>query len=219
MGSIDFAGIRFQIETILAEDVSAYFVCVTGDLLCYCDDAEDRPQIAGKIEFYLIHAGGAQAHGHATEDLFDQMQESYECYDLLFDPETGDFRESFTAAFEEPTGWDILMFHRLEVLPAFRGYRLGLAAIDRAIEIFGQGCGYAVLKAVPLQVEPLYSPEKARWHEEMQLATFPEDEAVACTRLQAHYARLGFRSIFGTDWMASNLAYQRPDLVEIGFSL
>lgn len=219
MGSIDFAGIRFQIETILAEDVSAYFVCVTGDLLCYCDDEEDRPQVAGNIELYLIHADDAHAHGHEAEDLFDQMQEAYDCYHLLFDVETGDFRESFTAAFDEPAGWNILMFHRLEVLPAFRGYRLGLAAIDRAIEIFGRGCGYAVLKAVPLQVEPLDSPEKARWHETMQLANFPKDEAVARTQLQAHYARLGFRSISGTDWMASNLAYQRPDLVEIGFSL
>ena len=219
MRSIDFAGVRFRIESLLGEDISAYFVRVDGELLCYYDDEEDRPHRAGTIEFYLIHADDALVHGYAVEDLFDQMQESADCYHLLFDTETGDFRRSFTAAFDESSGWDILMFHRLEVLPAFRGYRLGLAAIDRSIELFGRGCGYAVLKAVPLQVEPLDSPAKARWHEEMQLATFPADQAAAQARLQAHYARLGFRSIAGTEWMAANLDYRRPDLAEIGFAL
>jgi len=129
---------------------------------------------------------------------------------LLFDPATGELRESFLDEFEDAVGLNILLLQRLEILPAFRNHKLGLQAINRALDLFGHGCGYAVLKAMPLQFEARNPADREQWYAEMQMAEFAGDEVVARSRLQAYYAQLGFRQIAGTPWMAANLDNERP---------
>lgn len=205
------AGITFTMETPFdGDDIDAYFTRIKGELFCHASGNDETTVHAGFLELYIIDISGAQGRDHDLFDLFDQTQEAFECYELLFDPETGELSEPFLDQFGEASGVNILLLHRLEILPAFRSHRLGLRAINRALALFGHGCGYAVLKAMPLQFEAHDAAERAQWYAEMQLAGFASDEAASRSRLQAHYALLGFRPIAGTPWMALNLDYERP---------
>lgn len=218
MASIFPAGITFTMETSFDLDaIAAYFTRIEGELLCYASSGDELVVPAGLLEFYIIDISGALGRGHELFDLFDQSQEAFECYELLFDPASGELHEKFLDEFEAASGMNILLLHRLEVLPAFRNSRIGLAAISRAIDLFGGCCGYAVLKAMPLQFESRDSTDRQQWYAEMKMAEFSGDETVSGSRLQAHYARLGFRSIAGTPWMALNLDYERPAIQELAF--
>ena len=207
------AGITFTLGTSFEGNaIEAYFTRIEGELLCYASSGDELEVHAGLLELYVIDIAGALGRGHELCDLFDQSQEAFECYELLFDPATGELREKFLDEFEDASGMNILLLHRLEILPAFRNHRLGLKAINRALDLFGYGCGYAMLKAMPLQFEARDSAEREQWYTEMQMAGFASDEVASRSRLQAYYARLGFRSIAGAPWMALNLDYERPVL-------
>ncbi len=213
MATVHPAGITFTIETPFdLEDTTAYFTRIKGELFCYASEEDETTVYAGFLELYIIDIFGAQSHDHDLFELFDQTQESFECYELLFDPETDELNEPFLDQFEDATGANILLLHRLEVLPAFRSHKLGLRAINRALDLFGNGCGYAVLKAMPLQFEAHDAAERAQWYTEMQLAGFASNEAASRSRLQAHYALLGFCAVAGTPWMALNLDNERPEV-------
>ena len=215
MASVYPAGITFTMETPFdGDDIDAYFTRIKGKLLCYGSSEDETTVHAGLLDLHLIDISGAQGHDHSIIDLFDQEQESFECYELLFDPGTGELRETFLDEFEDAIGVNILLLYRLEVLPAFRNHKLGLKAINRALDLFGYGCGYAMLKAMPLQFEARDSAEREQWYAEMQMAGFASDEVGSRSRLQAHYAQLGFRHIAGTPWMALNLDYERPGMWE-----
>lgn len=217
MKPIDLASVQFQIESLLIEDVPAFFTQVEGEIFCYYGD--DTPVHAGRIECYLIDVEQAEARDVAPADLFDQMEEAYECYELLFDPESDEIRDEFMDAFGVAETRNILMLHHLEVLSAFRGHSIGLAAMSRAIDLFGQGCGYVVLKVAPLQFASRDYSLEANWYEKYGLAQFTADKVAAGQKLQDYYARLGFRSIPEKQWMVLNLAYKRAGFGEIGYTL
>lgn len=217
MAEIYPAGIRYTSNVSFDDDFDAYFVKIEGELLCYEGSEIDVEVVAGRIEAYYIDVIGAESHGFSTFDLFDQLQEAFDCYRLMYDVEMDDLAESFLQEFGDASQPNVLLLHRLEVLSPFRGAKLGLAAINRTIDLWGHGCGYAVLLPAPLQAQPAYSLGDQRWREAMALDKFTPDIEAACDRLAAYYALLGFRPVPNSEWMALNLDFERPSLEEIGF--
>ena len=112
---------------------------------------------------------------------------------------------------------DVLLLQRLGDLPAFRGIKLGLAAIHRTIQQFGRDCGYVLLKPMPLQAEPADSVERKRWRRTLALSKFPKNIEAGRRRLADYYSLLGFRPVPNSEWMALNLDFALPSLEEIGF--
>lgn len=213
------AGIRFTIDTIFDDDaLEASFIGIKGDIFCYRGEEDETEVRAGELEAYIVDVYGAEALGYSVADIFDQMQESFECYELLFDHGSGEMKESFVSDFDDAPSRNIVLLNRLQVLPDFRGARIGLAAISRTLDVFGAGCGYAVLNAAPLQSGDVDRSSRAQWYQAMRLSEFSGDIDLACLKLQKHYALLGFRPIADTTWMALNLSYTRPRLADIGWT-
>lgn len=211
------AGIHYTATAAFEDDVAVYFTEIKGDLLCYAGEEEESPVVAGRIQAYYIDVSGAESEGYSLFELFDTLQEGSECYQLLYDAQSEELAATFLAAFEETVEPNVLLLQRLEVLPSFRGARLGLAAIHRTIQQFGHGCGYVVLKPVPLQIEPIRSASDQHWRKAMALERFPADIDAGVRRLRAYYGLLGFRLIPGSEWMALNLDFVRPSLADVGF--
>ena len=85
---------------------------------------------------------------HASTDIF---------HDAMFDSDTEDYSPSLIKLCGElPLNSNVLILDRLEILPKYRGKKLGLAVIRHMIQRFGAGAGFVGLKAFPLQLE-------ARW--------------------------------------------------------
>lgn len=211
------AEIRYTSTVNFEDDIDAYFTEINGELLCHVSEEDESPVTAGRIQAYYIDISGAESEGYSHYDLFDLLHEGNECYHLLFDAQSDEWDDAFLEAFDETVERNVLLLQRLEVLPGFRGGRLGLAAIHRTIQQFGHGCGYVVLKPVPLQIEPIRSASDESWRTEMALEQFPTDIEAGVRRLRAYYGLLGFQLIPDSEWMAINLDFMRPSLADIGF--
>jgi hypothetical protein len=149
------ASVEFAVRASLrGEHVDADFVhCILGRVFAKSEDLRDEEE-AGYIRASLVQFGEAMDHGISTERLGDGVEGSIaECWELLFDLETGYWREEIQDEYEA-SGCDLLIIDCMEIRPRWRGLGVGPAAVDRTIDIFGPGCGLVACKPWPLQFTP-----------------------------------------------------------------
>ena len=110
---------------------------------------------------------------------------------------------------------NLLIIHRIEIFPEYRGQKIGLAVIYKTIQQIGRGCGFIALTPAPLQFN-LYKDDE-RWQKTMNVSDFVQEEKAATKKLGAHYGKLGFRQVGSSDIYILNPALKQPDLTTIGF--
>ena len=191
---------------------------ITGKLICR-NFTEEEEFAAGEITAFYLDLGSVFAREYTPKDIFDHSQDSFHHYEVVFDSTTGEIKDAILAEHgPDIIGYNWLILNRLEILPEYRGMKLGLAAIHRTIQQFAQDCAFVSLMAAPLQVERrIESPHKEKWFAEMQLNLFPTDMAVATQRLKDYYSLVGFREVAGSNVMLLNPSYRQPTLDDIGF--
>lgn len=212
MNAFQPSHIEFISSAIFGEDPENYITTITGKLICY-DESSDQECEAGEITALYLDFSGVHDSDFPIMDVVDQHQEALEQYHVLFDSATGDVKEGIWSI-HEPflSGSNWLILSRLEIRPAFRGQKLGLAAIHRTMQQFGHGCALISLEVGPLQFEPHEGyPDKEQWFVEMEMGSFTTDIPRATQRLKEYYRLLGFQEVAGTNIMILNPSYQRPN--------
>jgi hypothetical protein len=97
---------------------------------------------------------------------------------------------------------------------AYRGQKLGLAAIYRAIQKFARDCRFVSLEAVPLQL----ITKEPHVREKMGLNRLEKNEKIATNHLKAYYTQLGFEIIPRSNHMVLDLELKKPSLEDINFA-
>ena len=184
------ASIEFAVRTSLRKEyIDADFVhSILGRVFAKSEDMGEEED-AGYIRASLVQFGEAMDHGIGTERLGDGIEGSIaEYWELLFDLETGYWREEIQDEYEA-SECDLLIINCIEIRPRLRGLGLGPAAVDRTIDIFGPGCDLVACKPWPLQFTPAFAhDEKAL--KRLKAPGVGRDEAVR--KLRAYWSRLGF---------------------------
>src|SRR5580704_14493290 len=134
-------------------------------------------------------------HGISTDRLGDGIEGSIaEYWELLFDLETGCWREEIQDEYEA-SGCDLLIIDCMEIRPRWRGMGVGPAAVDRTIDIFGAGCGLVACKPLPLQFTPAFARDRKAL-KRLKAPGVGRDEAVR--KLRAYGGGLGFWQLGAT---------------------
>jgi GNAT superfamily N-acetyltransferase len=184
------ASVEFAVRASLrGEYVDADFVhSILGRVFAKSEDLRDEED-AGYIRASLVQFGEAMDHGISTERLGGGVEESIaEYWELLFDLETGYWREEIQNEYEA-SGCDLLIIDCLEIHPRWRGLGVGAATVDRTIDIFGPGCGLVACKPWPLQFTPGFARDQKALTR-LKAPGVGRDEAVR--KLKAYWSRLGF---------------------------
>lgn len=204
--------IEFTSSAIFDEDPENYITTITGKLIGY-DESSDQECEAGEITALYLDFANAHDGDFPIMDVLYQHQEALDQYQVLFDSATGDVKEDIWSIHEPYlSGSNWLILSRLEIRPAFRGQKLGLAAMYRTMQQFGHGCALISLEVEPLQFEPREGyPDKEQWFVEMDMGSFTTDMPLATQRLKDYYRLLGFQEVTGTNIMILNPSYQRPN--------
>lgn len=204
--------LEFTSSAVFREDEENYLTTITGKLICY-DEANDKECEAGQITALYLDVSGAHESDFPITAIIDLHQEAQEQYRVLFDHETGEMKEEILAIHEPYLiGSNWLILSRLEIRPAFRGQKLGLATMYRTMQQFGHGCALISLEVVPLQVENREgNPDKEQWFIDMEMGSFTTDIPLATQRLKDYYSLLGFQEVTGTNIMILNPSYQQPN--------
>lgn len=213
-----FYRVQFTVGQRLFGDENDGIVNITGStLFMRHEDDDGDPQketTVGSVNGFIIK-------NEEGVDLFDQCdahsQTLLDVVSVLFDPETGELLEDVDRALDGVMASSVLVLDLVEVVPEHRGHGVGLAAASRFLETFSGGCGIAICKPFPLQFD-CSRRDNAVWMEELEMASFAQNEDAATERLQAYWGRLGFDRLLDTPYWAMNLGYVRPTRIDLGLA-
>jgi hypothetical protein len=179
-----------------------------------------RETIAGRMEVRVINADAGEG---SILDLLD-------CEAALAEQFSAGRAANPSRAIDRLVAIDpdfakgrFLVIDRLEVLPAYRGWNLGLLAIDEAIEQLGEEARWTLLIPYPLSIESAEIPAEVivppnglqldffesatpiSWVDQLELDQFTPDVKTAVAALKRYYAQGGFTALPGTTVMVKHL--------------
>lgn len=210
--------IRFTIDRPLVsiEDPADYVVEVDGEIRLRNANDEGSSEVVGWIEARVVQADRACNDGEPLFEVCDCIDQSLHDYaSAVYDFDSGRIRESIS---DGCAGANILIVETIKILPSHRGRRLGLVAMRRTIDTFGEGCAAVVIEPFPLQFGHHPNPsssEYRNWHARMGMQLFDTNEVEAAAKLRRYWAQLGFRKISKTKYLALDLQQQQPSLQKL----
>lgn len=202
-----FVELRWEGVSPLYNDEPDRFVYpYRGEIGIYTNPKDDEPVRIGKFFAEYVDVAHAANCGESLYDCMDAHSgDISDYYELLYSgSEANGMLNERTAKMLAliPSQSNLLVIHRIELLPPYRGFGLGMVVIRHMIGRFGAGAGLIALQAYPLQLEKYHPPEEPQaWRNDMQMEQFNSDATKAKTGLRAYYQRLGFRRIEDTDFM------------------
>lgn len=199
--------VDFQIRKCLfqADLYDEYVLEIRGNIITtkVNPDIEQDSQDIGCIKARLIQMSRIINDGVNIFELYDSFDQYFhDIYGELFDVENDEFTETLQRQFSElGSDSNVLLIDDVEVLPAYRGKRLGLAAAHRAIDVFGP---WDCLVIVPLYPPQFYEHrDNAEWKKKMQVDSFVKNEEAARAKLEQYWRILGFKRIWDSRYICA----------------
>jgi hypothetical protein len=155
-----------------SEEPGSYIVTYEADILT----GEGFDEKAGTLEAIVVDLDAAVDAGQFHLDVLDCHSADLAEYLRLFG------RNGFIPSISRIAETDLcslLILHKMEIQPPYRGKELGLSAIEIACQKLGMSCGLAALQAYPIQWADI---------ERVDRQTIARDRA----KLMRYYARAGF---------------------------
>jgi len=175
------------------------------------DDDHDEGEIetAGYINYSIVKLGLLNNDGADLFTFFDSEGWLLEVGECLFDWETQDLKDWITEVIEPPLKSNLLVVHELQLLPKFRGRRLGLAIMKCLLEEYADTCGFAFLDIFPHQ---FWQETDAQRKQALRLDDFCRDQDRATKRLAEYFHALNLKVVPGTSYLAIHLDYVVPEI-------
>ncbi len=188
-------------EPMHASSPDDFIYTLTGRVVA--GDPSDEEITVGRFRAYYVDVNAAISFGKVSlYDIFDTYQETVDYYEAIYDIDSEDVNEKLLKALKsEYLFGNVLIIDRLEILPAFRSYNLGLITMRRIIQRFGTGACVTAIKPFPLQFESNTRHDDDGWTEQLALPELNKNSRSATARLKKHYKKLGFVSLPGTPFM------------------
>ncbi|MBD5770749.1 hypothetical protein [Marinomonas colpomeniae] len=149
------------------------------------------------------------------EDIFEVMDCHSSSMLEYFDPIFGKNSTGFSDLVMETLNHSIndenlLILDRVELLPEFRGEKIGLKALRHMMTRFSAGAGIVALKAFPLQYEAHRDDDL--WRSKLLLEDFESNQNFSIEKLKNYYEKLGFKRLPDTDIMIFSTAFIIPSI-------
>jgi hypothetical protein len=217
-------------ERYIVEELEEYVRPISGYIEFFIGDGDDnahegtreRRTVAGRFIASYINVDNSLVAGVKLHGLMDTYSaEMAEVYQTLFDPRTDELGKDVKELLGDVPFRNILVINRVEILPAYRGMGIGLAAIWDIIQRHSAGCGIVALKAFPLQFSSgsrsgrLSFLEESDWNKKMRYDPHSYTMEFAHEKLIFHLMKFGFKRIGDTEVMALSTSMQIPFPQEI----
>lgn len=169
----------------------------------------------GKVKFLMVYLDQALESEFPLVDILDAhsaylAHHIFEVIDLDFRA----FDEKIMDHYQQVVvGSNVCLIEKIQILPQYRGFRIGAKAIKDLLFHYGSACGLIMLEPYPLQFE---SPVNVRENQALELEKLEQDEEKATLQLMAYYQKLGFEAIEGIEnLLFYNPAYRNSKLDDI----
>jgi hypothetical protein len=210
MGTFD---VVFRTSASLHPGEPDEFISVYDGVIRYERERDGRRFTVGKLKVYRIHAGLATNHGETLAEVCDaHSAQLHQAHSLLYEPGGYGFREELVERLDamEP---DCLLLDYVVLHPRWRGLRLGLLALRKAVDILGGGCGLAVCDIAPLNPDAWKSIGVPQSWIPRHLTTLGREEATV--KLRRYARQMGFVRLGRTPYYALPLNHVTPTAEEL----
>jgi hypothetical protein len=162
---------------------------VPGEITATYED--ETSVLAGRTSLYIVDYARAKYEcGLTLHDVLDGDLVTYSYAPALLGYD-GDLNK----VFEDMLVERILIIHRIEVLPKFRGRRLGIWALYRILDCFAPSSVLPVIMPYPLQFSPAADdPSSADLH----LGGFNVSQSDAFRKIRDYWAQVGFEKAWSS---------------------
>ena len=192
---------RFSSSTSRWEGMAHYSTCIEVTVTCLNKKGNER--IIGKVRLFYLDLDAVFDTNDSLHDLFDIRSETAPFYSALIDYETGDFKPNSEKVLGEYIcDSNLLIVDRLEILPEFRGKKIGLASLVWCLRQYAHACGVVALKCFPLQFECAEMGEPA-WRRRMEFGKLSRDHKRSLAKLKKYYGSAGFKILPRGDIMVA----------------
>ncbi len=192
----DFATIvEFKLNAEIHEEYGDedFLHQISGRILVGPNQDECR-QEAGLMNATLVQFGEAIDQGIDAMRLGDGIDGGVaEYWEALCHGDYG-WKEEIQREFHADPS-NLLIIDTVEVYPEFRGRQLGIAFVNRLIDIFGSGCGLVACKPFPLQFTPPFKNDPAMLK---KLHISAMTQHAAQHKLRMYWSKAGFRHLRNT---------------------
>ena len=206
--------VEYSTTEALSDDLDDAVSDIEGTILAMTDN--DEIEIGSLIATYF-DAYAASATGYDLESALDEDASLWETGTRLYDLNTGEFE--FNEKVQHCLNHDallsnLLIIDRLEIVPRFRGYGIGLGVMCKTMQHFGRDCGVITLRDSLLQFDDC-SQLSVAWFSAMGLDKPPKDEKRTEAILARNYESLGFSKLPGTNVYVLCPAHTIPTITQM----
>jgi len=193
IGPTDYSGGDF-------EDADNFVHHLDGKIVLL-DTSGDLLAEIGEFGVYLVDTDGMLQQDVSIYQAYDTSQETFDYFEDLVDLETQwDFKIEVLEALDcvgdvLPSG--LLIVNELWIEAPYRGKDFGLLALKCIIQRFRMGVGIVAMRPLPLQFAEGLKPE---YREEFSV--YKGSPRACLMKVRAHFGRLGFKLVPGTEVMA-----------------
>jgi hypothetical protein len=186
-----FFDIEFTVKArplFCSEDPSEYVAEIVGSI-------KEGDADVGAVHAYLVEIGRNTDDGEVNVfDLFDSVDANLAGYAQIT------LEETWERAVEVCGVWpgQVLVLHSTQILPEYRGRRLGMWSDYRTIDTFGGFDTMVVAKPFPMQfggVEDDDYEERMR-NDPMRLREFEQDRKKALRKVTDYWKKMGYEEVF-----------------------
>ena len=170
----------------------------------------------GKFRAYYIDVERSMNERMSLSDVLDaHSQETFDYFDDIFGENSPEFSDAVDQLLNsEIFQTNLLILDRLELLPSYRGYLLGLKIMAHMITRFSPGAGVVAIKPYPLQLEDTDASDD-EWRSKLLLDEFQSEEISTTEALINYYGKLGFEVLPETPYMVLSTSKQLADFEEL----
>jgi hypothetical protein len=216
-GCVSDFSISFQSRTDLDLEEMSFVHSVTGEILCSPTDEDEDEVVVGELALSYINMADAMENGYDPY-LFLDVDGSLAELTPLYNSD-GEFSKRVQRIVKkEVFSLNTLVIDRLEILPNYRGQKLGLQCIHRCMQLFAHDQALVTLRCVPLQFRRSESARRDEWITQLRLDKFDAQRDVCQAKLEKYFQQLGFKKVPKTNLMVLNPALRQPGPEELGFN-
>jgi hypothetical protein len=211
MGFFDLS-VHCEVSLHTRRQPAEYIAEYTG-YLRYHRKRDGRTFRVGKLHAYHIQADRAANDGVSLfEVCAGHSQALHDLHITVFDQEQDIYREEIQEQFTVVES-DCLVIDYVVLHPKWRGLKLGLVAIRKAVDLLSTGCGLTVCAPALLEREsvdrlgipPVWLPQYAN----------AEERRGAVPKLRRYLKRLGFRRIGRSPFYALSMTHVAPSMHDL----
>ena len=184
--------IRYGVESWLGDvdEDGGYSVQVEGIVLCSSADGDDGT-VCGRMRAYILKTEEMIENGKFDIDAWADEDELDDVAKAIYTT-SGAWSDEIKSEWPNVESMDVIVIEDIFIEKPHRRLGLGLVIADRAISLFGRGCGLAVISPWPTEVENRGDEDEAK---------------LAHGKIGKYSQRLGFRNVPGTDLWARSLEH------------